>query len=86
MRSKRRWWAHSSGGAIRAPFIRKDDDYAISWIKEYGKGRLFHCSLGQTPEMFFDPKINQFVLAAVQFILGDLPADTTPTAELEKKR
>jgi type 1 glutamine amidotransferase len=70
----------------RAPFVRKDNDYAISWIKGYGKGRLFHCSLGHTPEMFSDPKVNQFVLAAVQFILGDLPADTTPTAELEMKR
>lgn len=70
----------------RAPFIRKDDDYAISWIKGYGKGRLFYCSLGHTPEMFFDPKINEFVLAATQFILGDLSADTTPTAELERNR
>jgi type 1 glutamine amidotransferase/sugar phosphate isomerase/epimerase len=70
----------------RAPFIRKDDDYAVSWIKGYGKGRLFYCSLGHTPEMFFDPRINQFTLAAVQFILGDLPADTTPTAELQRKR
>lgn len=69
-----------------APFIRKDNDYAISWIKGYGKGRIFHCSLGHTPEMFFDPKINQFVLAAVQFILGDLPADTTPSADLEMKK
>jgi type 1 glutamine amidotransferase len=70
----------------RAPFIRKDNDYPISWIKGYGKGRLFFCSLGHTPEMFFDPKVNQFVLAAVQFILGDLPADTTPTAELESRK
>ena len=69
-----------------APFIRKDNDYAISWIKGYGKGRLFYCSLGHTPEMFFDPKINAFVLAATQFILGDLAADTTPSAELERKR
>ena len=70
----------------RAPFIRKDDDYAISWIKGYGKGRIFHCSLGHTPEMFFDLKVNEFVLAATQFILGDLPADTTPTAELESRK
>jgi len=69
-----------------APFIRKDNDYAISWVKGYGKGRLFYCSLGHTPEMFFDPKINEFVLAATQFILGDLAADTTPSAELERKR
>ena len=70
----------------RAPFIRKDNDYAISWIKGYGKGRIFHCSLGHTPEMFFDLKVNEFVLAAMQFILGDLPADTTPTAELESRK
>jgi len=70
----------------RAPFIRKDDDYAIAWIKGYGKGRVFYTSMGHTPDMFMDPKINGFLLAALQFMLGDLPADTTPSSEVGIKK
>jgi type 1 glutamine amidotransferase/sugar phosphate isomerase/epimerase len=69
----------------RAPFIRKDDDYAIAWIKGYGKGRVFYTCLAHTPEMFTVPKINGFLLATLQFLLGDLPADTTPSSELSTK-
>ena len=71
--------------AGRAPFIRQDKDYAVSWIKGYGKGRVFFNSLGHTAQSFADPKMNEFLLAAMQFILGDLPADTTPSAELSAK-
>ena len=70
----------------RAPFIRKDDDYAVAWIKGYGKGRVFYTCMAHTPEMFTEPKINGFLLATLQFLLGDLPADTTPSSEVEIKK
>jgi type 1 glutamine amidotransferase len=66
----------------RAPFLRQDNDYAVAWIKGYGKGRVFYTCLGHTPEMFMDSKMNRFLLAAVQFILGDLAADTTPSSDI----
>ena len=71
--------------AGRAPFIRQDNDYAVAWIKGYGKGRVFFSSMGHTPQMFMDAKLNEFLLAAMQFILGDLPADTAPSADLGAK-
>jgi hypothetical protein len=69
----------------RTPFVRRDNDYAVSWIKGYGKGRVFYDCMGHTPEMFMNPEMNQFLLAAVQFLLGDLPADTTPSAFMDVK-
>jgi type 1 glutamine amidotransferase len=66
----------------RVPFQRKDNDYAVAWIKGYGKGRVFYTSLGHTPDMFFDMKMNRFLLTAVQFMLGDISADTTPSSEI----
>jgi hypothetical protein len=42
--------------------------------------------MGHTPDMFMEPKINEFLLAALQFMLGDLPADTTPSSELAMKK
>jgi type 1 glutamine amidotransferase len=71
--------------AGRVPFQRQDNDYAVAWIKGYGKGRVFYTCLGHTPEMFFKTKMNGFLLAAVQFMLGDLPADTTPSSEIAMK-
>lgn len=65
--------------------VRPDNDYGSSWIRSYGKGRVFNCALGHTPELLETPEIAQFILAGVQFVLGDLSADTTPSAEMAKK-
>ena len=50
------------------------------WIKSYGEGRVFNCALGHTPFLFETPALAQLVLNGIQFVLGDLPADTTPNA------
>jgi hypothetical protein len=60
---------------------RDDADYAISWIKSYGKGRVFYCSFGHNDRIFFDPRILQHFQDGIQFMLGDLKADTTPSAK-----
>lgn len=57
---------------------RPDNDYGMVWIKSYGKGRVFNCGLGHRPEFYETPNMQQMIFAATQFILGDLPADTTP--------
>jgi type 1 glutamine amidotransferase/sugar phosphate isomerase/epimerase len=62
--------------------VRADHDYAVSWIRSYGKGRVFFCILGHNPTLFTTPELAQFFLAGIQFILGDLKADTTPSAKL----
>jgi type 1 glutamine amidotransferase len=62
---------------------RSDNDNAIAWIKEHGKGRVFYCSLGHNPLAFQDPKIVRFLLDGIQYALGDLQADATPSAQLD---
>lgn len=59
-------------------YLRQDNDYAVSWIKSYGKGRVFYSSLGHTPDLFMTPKLAEHILAGVQFVLGDLEANTSP--------
>lgn len=59
--------------------LRKDDDYAVSWIHEVGRGRVFYCSLGHRDETYFNPTIMQHYLAGLQYVLGDLKADATPS-------
>lgn len=66
-------------GTARGNCIRDDNDYAISWIRQYGKGRVFYCSLGHNPYVFWDTMILKHFLAGIQFALGDLEADATPS-------
>jgi type 1 glutamine amidotransferase len=55
-----------------------DKDVPISWVRSFGKGRVFYCSFGQNNHIFWNPVILQHYLDGIQFALGDLPADTTP--------
>ncbi len=58
-----------------------DKDFAMSWIRLHGKGRVFYTSLGHNPSLFWDSKLLHHFLAGIQFALGDLPADATPSAQ-----
>jgi type 1 glutamine amidotransferase len=60
---------------------RKDNDFALAWIKSYGKGRVFNTSFGHRTEVFWHPQILQFYLDAVQFAAGDLEASTSPRSD-----
>ncbi len=64
---------------------RPDQDYGLAWIKTYGKGRTYFTPLGHTNTFYTDPRWTSHVLAAMQYILGDLDADATPSAKVGKK-
>jgi type 1 glutamine amidotransferase len=64
---------------------RQDQDFAMTWIKNYGQGRVFYCALGHQHELFWNPIVLQHYLDGIQFALGDLKADATPSAKLTRK-
>lgn len=59
---------------------RLDSDYAVSWIRRYGEGRVFYTTMGDLPTVFMIPEIAHHMLGGLQFILGDLDADTSGSA------
>lgn len=64
--------------------VRMDDkDFPMSWIRRYGEGRIFYTSLGHSERIFRHPKLLRHFLAGIQYTLGDLPADDTPSAKLQ---
>ena len=63
---------------------RTDGDFAMTWVKSYGQGRVFYCALGHEHPLFWNPKVLQHFLDGIQFALGDLKADTTPSAKVPK--
>jgi len=58
-----------------------DKDIPISWVRSFGKGRVFYCSFGHNPHIFWNPVVLQHYLDGIQFAMGDLKADTTPSAK-----
>lgn len=64
------------------PIKRTDNDFAVSWVRSWGKGRIFYCSLGHNHHIFWNPAVLRYYLDGIQFALGDLPADTTPIAKM----
>ncbi len=61
---------------------RADEDYALAWTRNYGRGRVAYCTIGHSPSDFMDPKILEFYLGAIQFIMGDLDGSTMPSNKL----
>jgi len=57
---------------------RDDKDFAVSWIRPYGKGRVFYTSFGHDQRTFLDKARLTHILDGIQYALGDLKADDTP--------
>ncbi|UCH64004.1 MAG: HEAT repeat domain-containing protein [Fidelibacterota bacterium] len=63
-----------------------DKDMAISWIRNYGQGRVFYSSLGHNHHLFWNPAVLRHYLDGIQFALGDLAADATPSLDIALAR
>jgi hypothetical protein len=63
---------------------RKDGDFGMTWVKPYGQGRVFYCALGHEHPLFWNATVLQHFLDGIQFVLGDLKADTAPSAQAAK--
>jgi type 1 glutamine amidotransferase len=54
-------------------------EYPISWVKAYGKGRVFYFSQGVQKTPYSSPLFLRYLLAGIQFATGDLSGDMTPS-------
>jgi type 1 glutamine amidotransferase len=59
-------------------FKPTDVDTGIAWVKTWGKGRVFYCSLGHNDHIYWNPAILQHYLDGIQFAFGDYKVDTKP--------
>jgi type 1 glutamine amidotransferase len=57
---------------------RTDGDFAVTWAKACGKGRVFYSSLGHVSENWDDPSLQKMYAEAIKWALGLIPADATP--------
>ena len=57
---------------------RSDSDYALSYIRREGTGRVFVEVLGHDESIYKLAPMLAHILAGVQYAIGDLPANDTP--------
>ena len=63
-------------------YPRTDHDYALSWIRPEGEGRLFYEALGHHESIYYNnPSMLTHILAGMQYALGDLKADDSPSVK-----
>lgn len=63
---------------------RKDNDYAVSWLRSYTGSKVFYTNLGHNEDTYFNPVAMQHILTGIQYACGDIEADATPSAKLGK--
>ncbi len=60
---------------------RKDGDYAISWCREEGKGKVFYTSFGHDPKVWKDEKFQKHLFGGLKWATGELKGDATPSGK-----
>jgi hypothetical protein len=65
----------------KEPSPRTDHDYALSWIRREGNGRLFYEAHGHGERIYAMRPMLEHILAGIQYALGDLKADDSPSAK-----
>jgi hypothetical protein len=58
---------------------RTDHDYALSYIQREGNGRVFVLVLGHDEDIYKQRPILEHMLAGMQYAIGDLKADDSPS-------
>lgn len=59
---------------------RPDGDYAVAWVRRFGKGRVFYTSFGHDQRAWLDGMTLSHIFGGIQYALGDLGADDRPSA------
>jgi type 1 glutamine amidotransferase len=60
---------------------RTDGDYALSYIQRVGNGRVFYEAHGHDEKIYFSRPFIAHMLAGIQYALGDLKADDSPSVK-----
>ena len=61
----------------------KSNDYPVSWVRSYGKGRVFYSNFGHNKATWWTPFMLQHFLDGIQWALGDIsgPSKSLPQSK-----
>ncbi len=66
------------------PLAQQETVRPVAWIHTFGQGRVFYSNFGHNNSTFWHPPILQHYVDGIQYALGDVEADATPSSRLTK--
>lgn len=57
---------------------RSDKDFAVIWVRNYGKGRVMYNGLGHPEAVWDRPDIQKMLVEHMKWLYGAVPGDATP--------
>lgn len=57
---------------------RTDRDFAVAWMKNHGKGRVFYSTFGHREDAWNRPDIQKMYLQAIKWAIGLIQTDASP--------
>ena len=76
----------SAKDKAKESYPRPDGDYALSWIRREGKGRVFYEAHGHNEKIYAIKPMLEHITAGMQYVLGDLQADDSPSVKPGAKK
>lgn len=58
---------------------RPDNDYAVAWVRGFGRGRVFYTSFGHDERAWLNGPTLKHILGGIQYALRDVSTDETPS-------
>lgn len=64
---------------LKAKMVKRtDNDFALVWCKQYGKGRVFFNALGHEEQVYDRPDMQKLILESVKWVMGMTEGNATP--------
>jgi uncharacterized protein len=64
--------------------LKKPYHVPVSWVKDYGQGRMFYTNLGHNAETWANKQYRASLIGGVKWVLGLEEGDATPNPEVSK--
>ena len=64
---------------------RADNDFAVSWVRRYGNGRVFYTSFAHDQRAWDADDTRAHIFAGLAYALGTLKADDAPSAVAQER-
>ena len=58
---------------------RKDRDFAVAWVRDFGQGKAFYTSLGHRKDVWSDPRFQAHLLGGLKWVTNQAPGEATPS-------
>ena len=69
---------------LKKQYTEGDRYVPVSWLRKFEGGRVFYTNLGHNESTFWNSSVMKHCLDGLQYALGDLAADATPSSKIKR--